>query len=366
MKRYEISWFNEFECLCGSCAQTCCKGWLIPLEEEDITRLKKERGMLGLKLFCATAGWTRDKFNADSGTCPFLGEDGLCRMQKERGHDFLPETCRDYPRFYRNYGRFEEVYLDLSCIGAVDLFLEHPGPVTFNVTEAEAVTDPCSTNDDEDFLDFLLEERAKMTGEVEDADSPEKLGQAAGALFSYSCTLQGVCADNGRYEQCRFSAGLHNSKSLFPLPVRTLRRLMNSSLRHFKLRKSNPELYEMLSAADRTLSKYGKPTQGWQDDVYDALSHNTFLMKTMSAYLSYYLHQYFLRAYETYSFRRQIALGLCHLNMVLLLIMSCTDAASAGMREISPVIAAYNRRAYFSDSILDEMYRIFEDACAAP
>ena len=366
MKRYEISWFNEFECLCGGCAQTCCKGWLIPLEAEDIARLRKERGMLGLKLFFATAGRTTDKLNSDSGTCPFLGEDGLCRMQKEKGHDFIPETCRDYPRFYRNYGRFEEVYLDLSCIGAVDLFLEHAGPVTFNITEAEAVTQPCSTNDDEDFLDFLLEQRRKMTRDIEDADSPERLGQAAGAIFLYSCELQGVFANNGQYEQCRFSTGLHNSKTLFPLPVSTLRKLMNSSLRHFKLRKSNPELYEMLSTADRLLSKYQGGGREWQDDVYETLSCNPFLMKTMSAYLSYYLHQYFLRAYETYSFRRQIALGLCHLNMVMLLIMSCIDAAAAGVREISPVIAAYNRRAYFSDNILDEMYRIFEDAHAAP
>ena len=47
--------------------------------------------------------------------------------------------------------------------------------------------------------------------------------------------------------------------------------------------------------------------------------------------------------------------------MVTLLVMANTDPRSAAKEDIAPVISAYNRRAYFADSILNQMYRIFED-----
>ena len=372
MKRYVISWFDEFECLCGDCPETCCKGWLIPLEKEDIARFKKERGRLALSLFCATACYLSDKFNRGSGTCPFLRKDGLCRMQEEKGHDFIPETCRDYPRFYRNYGAFEETFLDLSCVGVVRIFLKHMDDIKICETCGDAESGPCSTNDDAEYLDFLLSERKEMIDaamKIKDADG---FLQYTNAIFARACALQEHFATGTqRCPEGTFGAfldgvskeekGLHNSAKLFPLPQKVMLKLMNCPLRHRRLEMSNPNLYDYLIRADKMFAEMAEKDIDWQETAQNALSQTPKLEKLCVMYLVYYLYLYFLRTYETYTFRRQIALGLCHTNMVLMLIMANTDPDTASDEQIARIVAAYNRMAYFSDSILDRMYRIFED-----
>ena len=54
-------------------------------------------------------------------------------------------------------------------------------------------------------------------------------------------------------------------------------------------------------------------------------------------------------------------MGLCHVNMVLLLVISAAEGRAVTEELFAETIAAYNRRAYFNDDIQDEMYRIFED-----
>ena len=73
---------------------------------------------------------------------------------------------------------------------------------------------------------------------------------------------------------------------------------------------------------------------------------------------------HFLRTYETYGIRKQIALGIVHVNMIYLLINACCEGESVTDEQIARIIAAYNGRAFFNDHILDEMYKIFENTVA--
>lgn len=361
MKLHRISWFDEFECMGGACPQSCCKGWQIPLTDEDCERFKKERGRRGLSLFMATGGWTRDKFNADSGSCPFWGKDGLCRLQKEKGHDFIPETCRDYPRFYRNYGEFEETFLDLSCIKAAELFIKHIDDISLDVSDGEAETGLCTTNDDVSYLEFLVKTRDDMTAKAVRSAGDGTLGAFADELFSYACDLQDHYAC-GSGEAPPKPSKL-TDYDLFPLPLGVLEKLLNSSFRHFRLKLTSPALYGMISKCDDLIRRCRKGEINWEDRVRDAFTKNAGLIKVCAAYLSYYLYMHFLRTYETYSFRKQVGLGICHMNMILFIVMSTTDPATITGMQLAGIIASYNGRAYFNDNILDEMYRIFEDHC---
>ena len=116
----------------------------------------------------------------------------------------------------------------------------------------------------------------------------------------------------------------------------------------------------MFTKASAFLKSFSQ--NGWQDAVKTFLYSEPLAASVLGTYLAYYLYQYYLRAYETYSFRRQTALGLCHVNMVLLLTMSACEGRAVTEDILAGTIAAYNRRAYFNDAIQDEMYRIFEDS----
>ena len=110
----------------------------------------------------------------------------------------------------------------------------------------------------------------------------------------------------------------------------------------------------MLAGARAVTERFLADEEGWREAVNAFIEANPLLFETLSSYYSYYLFQYFLRTYETYSFRRQIILGLCHTNMVLLLAF-CGGDATAG--SLAMIIARYNRRAYFSDIIQNAMYK---------
>ena len=368
MKRFEIKWFGDFECLCGDCPYTCCRGWVIPLEERDIARFRKERGFLGLRLFFETHGFMSEKFNKGSGKCTFCGRDGLCKLQKKKGHEFIPWTCQSYPRFYRNFGRFEECCLDLSCPEAARLMIANSGSCEMIEYEADPVTRPCATNDDEEFFDYLLAQRVKLLEVTKEHFVSDPAGVCE-ALFAFSIKLQDHFLTGGS-STCdlsfdSFYPAFDNDKGTFspcfPLSTEALSDILSSRLNHRRLKSVNPGLYRMFCKASQALLIYERDkTTPWSLRVDGFFSEHPRVLSILGAYLTYYLFQYFLRTYETYSFRRQIALGLCHLSMILLLVMTGDGAGTCTDDFIAQIISVYNRRAYFNDQILDDMYRIFE------
>lgn len=358
MKCYSISWFDEFECLGGKCEETCCRGWVIPLDENDCTRLKKEGGRLGFSLFLATAGWTRTKFNKGSGKCPFWGDDGLCRLQKAKGHDFIPWTCRSFPRFYRNYGSFEESCLDLSCIGAARLFMRHLHDRVLIEKGADPVTRECTTNDDGAYLNFLIDQRSQLMDIVDGGLT----GELAGSLVSFAKELQDLFAAGNTEPAYGLTFEKYRKNyqdtvpvpSMFPMSAQRLNAVLHTPLCHPRLGETSPPLYKMLLRARTVTERFLGNEEGWQEVLSAFMAENPLVGETLSAYYSYYLFQYFLRTYETYSFRKQITLGLCHTNMVLLLAYSEGVTTADGL---AMIIARYNRRAYFSDTIQDALYK---------
>ncbi len=378
MERYEVVWSEGFECLCQDCPQTCCRGWVIPLEDDDCRRLKKTKGKLGIELFFATAGYTRAKFNPGSRECPFHDRDGLCRLQKAKGHEFIPWTCQSYPRFYRNYGPFEESCLDLSCIGATRLFMKNLWNTETVRTEGEARTEICTSNDDRQYLQFLMDLRKEImeitqkvfTGERSFGESSvlANCGRFVDELFSFSVMLQDISTrDEGKLREKTFNSFLDEQPQTekpqyaLPLPPSVFISILKSSLFHPRLRETSPELYRALAGSQKLIRRYSSDPFAWYDAAEKLCSDNPLMITVLGAYMSYYVFQYFLRAFETYSFRRQLALGIVHTNMILLLAMERAENRELSEEEIAGVIALYNRRAYFNDGIQDRMYRIFED-----
>ncbi|MBR4759373.1 MAG: flagellin lysine-N-methylase [Lachnospiraceae bacterium] len=414
MEIRELDWYQDFSCIGGDCPQTCCRGWIIPLTPEDIERLQSEHGTLGLRIFAAAGGWTRDNFNQRSRQCPFWNREGLCELQLKKGHAFIPDACQSYPRFYRNYGIFEQRTLDLSCVQAARMFTQHAGQISFHSAEGEPATILCSTNDDTEFLNDLIKVRDEMIGELvdicdlanSDGNDDEKeagseqrselkpmdflssLDTLLARMFDFARDAQSASLGQDPDFTFRFPEAPHQiDNAFFPLSRVTLRKLLDSSLYHPNLAFSNPKLYELIQDAFHyidSLPKHGiadtKPANEagtskqesvhpvrkidhWVTDAESFLFRHPETMQLYTGYLTYYLHQYFLRIYETYSYRRQVALGIIHLNLLFLLDATYEKKhGSLSLEEFAEILAVYNRRAYFSDKIQDELYRIFEDA----
>jgi len=113
----------NFRCLGSTCEDTCCQGWTIALDEPSyrrLTLLAVERPAAarllsqGVELTPQGPHSVQLRFS-ESGRCGMLDESGLCAIHGELGHDFLPEVCASYPRYYNEVDGQLELFGTLSC-----------------------------------------------------------------------------------------------------------------------------------------------------------------------------------------------------------------------------------------------------------
>lgn len=99
-------YFGDFHCIGSECTNNCCYGWRINWEAEEVEKVKHapncsaELKELIEKSFIPNEVLDDQfaiKFD-DRGLCPCVTEDGLCRIQKELGAEYLSGICMDYPR----------------------------------------------------------------------------------------------------------------------------------------------------------------------------------------------------------------------------------------------------------------------------
>lgn len=118
--------FADFCCIAEKCPSNCCAaGWNITWTEEEFARLRSaECGKL-----CSDvggcfigSGYKTIKLN-ERGECPFLSEDGLCRIQRDLGEKYLSYTCRKYPRISRLCGEVLLSSCKPTCYAVLDRLL---------------------------------------------------------------------------------------------------------------------------------------------------------------------------------------------------------------------------------------------------
>ncbi len=102
------NYFGEFRCIGSGCPDNCCYDWRIDWKKEEIDKLKTSENCspelkeIIEKSFVpneAFDGMYQIKFN-EQRICPLLTKDGLCRIQRELGVEYMSNTCMVYPRKY--------------------------------------------------------------------------------------------------------------------------------------------------------------------------------------------------------------------------------------------------------------------------
>lgn len=140
------AFYDDFHCIGADCQLNCCKGWEISFSKKDFLSLRREEGSEELRELlgnCVRRVRRTDKterqygqFDMSGGICPLQTEEGLCRLQIERGPDALPEVCRVYPRNESvAWSGFMERSLSPSCEAVLQLLWDLPDGVEFRCDE---------------------------------------------------------------------------------------------------------------------------------------------------------------------------------------------------------------------------------------
>ena len=168
MLRVEPDFYKDFKCIADKCRHSCCLGWEIDIDDEALSRFMAVEGEFGryIKANIELEPQAHFKLREDE-RCPFLRDDGLCRMILEIGEDKLCHICSEHPRFYNELPGRMELGLGLCCEEAARLLLEGKEHLSFSVSgEDEGEEDALLALRDEIYT-ILAEDDISLTERME-------------------------------------------------------------------------------------------------------------------------------------------------------------------------------------------------------
>ena len=143
MKLYAPRYYLEFKCKADKCIHSCCKNWEIDIDPSALKRYRKLKKGYGAEISDSLSRDDTPHFKLkENGDCPHLDENGLCRIIREIGEEYLCDICREHPRFYNKTALGNEVGLGISCEEACRIVLSSDCYAdTVSVNNAKSVTD---------------------------------------------------------------------------------------------------------------------------------------------------------------------------------------------------------------------------------
>ena len=148
MKKLAPNYYKNFSCIADRCQHSCCIGWEIDIDEDTLSYYESINGEFGefLSKNIENNGETAHfRLVGKEERCPFLQENGLCKMILTLGEESLCHICREHPRFYHEFSDHEEVGLGLCCEEAARLILSQEDETFLETLEDDGIaekTDP--------------------------------------------------------------------------------------------------------------------------------------------------------------------------------------------------------------------------------
>ena len=207
MKKVFPDFYDRFECIADKCRHTCCVGWEIDVDDDTALFYQQNEDILGAR-FSDVIKKDEEGYHfilSEDERCPFLREDGLCRIIKSYGEEALCDICALHPRFYGDFGEYELCGLGLSCEAVCDLLWESDEKLSFYVEEKEF----SFAQQKESFKINLSEENVKRILKAFEKTEPidEKWTDQIGGLISDFSTVikkakeYAECFDKKRYDR---------------------------------------------------------------------------------------------------------------------------------------------------------------------
>lgn len=132
MKIIQADYIKNFQCDGKICGCRCCREWAIPIDNDTRKKFltlddsEREEIFQNLDENACTLKLSEDF------KCSFLDADGLCKIQKKHGENFLPAICQSFPRMtFKLDEKFFEQSMTLTCPVAAQIILLSPAPINF-------------------------------------------------------------------------------------------------------------------------------------------------------------------------------------------------------------------------------------------
>lgn len=127
-------YYRTFQCTGDKCPYTCCAKWRISWTAEEVERVKSAQSSPELReiinngfIFCEESNnYIINLSPKPDHSCPFLDQNGLCRIQKELGAEYLSTTCMVYPRRERMCNNIIQISCSSSCYEVMKMLASDP------------------------------------------------------------------------------------------------------------------------------------------------------------------------------------------------------------------------------------------------
>ena len=187
MNNIDAEIYREFTCKADKCKHTCCRGWEIDIDDDTLDYYNGLDTELGNEIRKNISGGGQEGESASfmlttDERCPFLKDDGLCRIIEEIGDDGLCDICRLHPRFYESINDYNLAGVGLSCEKASELLF---GKKSLDFIICDSVD---SSGDGS--RDFNVNDSSRRIGfkellELLEIDYPEKYLDISNVLSDY-------------------------------------------------------------------------------------------------------------------------------------------------------------------------------------
>jgi len=142
-KNLELNLLKQFICTADKCPQSCCSaGWAINVD--SATRSKWQlvsQQELKTSLLSSITGARNTLATNENHGCVHLNDQDLCHIQNTLGHEYLPQTCQEFPRLHLTGTMACSNTAQLSCPEIVRLVLETPDTNLFSASQTDDAID---------------------------------------------------------------------------------------------------------------------------------------------------------------------------------------------------------------------------------
>lgn len=141
----KIDIYDDFNCIADKCSFTCCKGWDIQIDLDTINKWSNHESLAETmkKSVKKKIHKNHVDYNLNMGlkkSCPYLDDKQLCNIVKNYSDEYIPNTCRVYPRQENDFKNRKEYSLTCGCPEVVDLLYKKNGQVKF-IQDETRITD---------------------------------------------------------------------------------------------------------------------------------------------------------------------------------------------------------------------------------
>ena len=327
MHTYLISIYPHFHCLGGECPYSCCKGWQVAVDDETWEKYQAVQGAYGRGLRFHVYKMKGERYLRKLfDCCPYWNSDHCCQFQVNGETDLMPLICRVYPRDSIGCDVETEVTLELSCIAAARMFLDHPERLVFVPVEENAPVLWPLDNHENWFYYFLKADRERMLDHI--WESGEELAACWQTLYAFVYKkhdlivmekfeeAERVVLSNREEDLGMYYLNREPTYAFFS--IRTIDRMILNQIDYGNLRRRERAFYNLIhSYRKRFSSFYVEEADRFFDQKIREMMEAGYGGKYRS-YFAYCIQQLYLRAYETYHVLKEFLFAVLYTQLLMM------------------------------------------------